>query len=403
MALAGVRRGAAATAACGTVVALLAGCGTSTSHGTQPVGQTGAGVSPGTTTGSAKGEGMPASGAPTSQSPATADAKGTPALPGGVVPVYPAWPTPIPPYTKSVDKWTAPMKAADAAGLKVWIETDLVKAWKAGPDKFAATVGQLGVEAQADPGVVGFKIADELGQNPQSSTTSPEEALRFLHDARAALHAAAPGKLILIDVIGYDLGCVPGSTADGRAKCLSDNAANDARLDLGTIDQIVGSGYVDALDVTTNMLRPEQYQKNFKVTRAQAQQAAFAEIQRRGWDKKVIVNTRKALSWNTDTIPDAATAAALVPDFIDVPVAAGAKAVDTWSFSQLYSKTGKPVYQLSPGYQTNPLWDALKAEKARGVQLFTHYTPSYSLGTLGQDIAGISQAFTGVFCAAGTG
>ncbi|NUR59952.1 MAG: hypothetical protein HOV87_14965 [Catenulispora sp.] len=335
--------------------------------------------------------------------PTASDAKGTPALPGGVPPDYPAWATPISPYTKSLDKWTAPMKAADAAGLKVWIETDLVKAWKTGPDRFATTIGQLAAEAAADPGVVGFKIADELGQNPQTSTASPEEALRFLHDARAALHAAAPGKLILIDVIGYDLGCVPGSTAAGRAKCLSDNAGNDARLDLGTIDRIVDSGYVDELDITTDMLRPEQYQKNFKVTRAQAQQAAFAEVQRRGWDKKVIVNTRKALSWNTDTIPDVATAAALVPDFIDVPTAAGAKAVDTWSFSQVYGKTGRPVYQMSPGYETNALWDALKAEKARGVQLFTHYTPSSSLGSVGQDIAAISQAFTGVFCAAGTG
>jgi hypothetical protein len=379
---------AARVAACGVALALVAGCGGGSS--TPKV----------TPSGTAAGSSGGASGGGPTQTPVPGDTTGTPGLPGGVTPVYPAGQK-LPAYTgKDLPKWTAPMKAANDKGLQVWIESDLVKAWLQGPDAFNAAVQKLAAEAQT-PGVVGFKIADELGQPGQTTTTSPADALRFLKEARAALHANAPGKLILIDVIGFDLGCVPGSASSWHQKCLDQNSAADASLSLDTISQIVDSGYIDELDVTTNMGDPTKYQKNFGVTRTQAQQMAFAEIVNRGWSKKIVVNTRKAFSFPTATIPDATTAAGLVGDFIDVPIAAGAKAVDTWAFSQAYN--GQIVNQMSPNYQSNALWDAFKNEKAKGVNLFTHYTPSHPMGPVDQDMAAIATAFTGVFCAAGTG
>lgn len=369
------RKFAARVVACGVAGILAAGCG---GHGSGPTPRAVGGPS------------------------ATTSAAGSS---GGVTPKYPAWTQPIPQFSpknraKDLDQWTEPMAAAAARGLAVWIEVDLVTPWLSGPADFTTAVSKLAAEAQT-PGVVGFKIADELGQPGQGSTTSPEQALAFLHDARAALHAAAPGKLVLIDVIGADLGCVPGSTSSAAKKCLSANAPTDASMSLDTIDKIVDSGYVDELDVTTNMADPAKYLQEFGVSLADAQRKAFAEIKRRHWDTKVVVNTRKAFSWPTEKIATPDVAANLVSDFIDVPIAAGAKAVDTWAFVQFYARTKATVSQMSPGNRSNALWEKFKTEKAQHVDLFTHYTPTYKMGTLQQDMDDIAQAFTGVFCAAG--
>jgi hypothetical protein len=375
------RKLGASVAVCGVAAALTAGCGG------------GGGKS------SPKADLTPAV-RPT-QSLATGDTTGTPTIPGGVAPVYPAGQV-LPAYSGGdLAKYTDSMKAAADKGMQVWIETDLVAPWLSGPDAFNAAVQQLAYEAKTVPQVVGFKIADELGQS-QKSTTTPADALKFLHDARAALHANAPGKLIAIDLIGYDLGCVPNSTGKAHDACVEKNAGLDARLSLDTIDKIVASGYLDMIDVTTYMLDPATYQADFKVTRTQAQQAAFDEVKRRGWEKEITVNTRKALSWPTKApIMDPNGAAAMVPDFIDTPIQAGAAGVDVWSWSQKWGQSGAVVHLMSPNYTTNALWDALVQRHAQGDKLYVHYTPSYSEGTLAQDVDHMSQAFTAVFVAAG--
>jgi hypothetical protein len=59
--------------------------------------------------------------------------------------------------------------------------------------------------------VVGVKIADELGY--ADGLHSPAEVSTFLHTTAVALRAAAPGKLILVDMIVPELGCMPGQQA----------------------------------------------------------------------------------------------------------------------------------------------------------------------------------------------
>lgn len=370
-------------AACGAMVALAAGCGGGGGGKSSP--------KPDVTTTAPR---------PT-QSLATGDSTGTPLIPGGVTPVYPAGQV-LPAYNGGdISKYTDSMKAAADKGMQVWIETDLVQPWLKGPDAFDAAVEQLAFEAKTVPQVVGFKIADELGQS-QKSTATPADALKFLHDARAALHANAPGKLVAIDLIGYDLGCVPNSTGKAHDACIEKNAGLDARLSLDTIDKIVASGYIDMLDVTTYMLDPATYQADFNVTRTQAQQAAFEEVKHRGWEKEITVNTRKALSWPTKApIMDPDGAAAMVPDFIDTPIQAGAAGVDVWSWSQKWGQSGAVVHLMSPNYTSNALWDALVQRHDKGDKLYVHYTPSYSEGTLAQDMDHMSKAFTAVFVAAG--
>jgi len=401
-----VRRTAGVATACGLALALVTGCnggskGASSSSGggsAGTTGSTGSTTAPGSTT-TAPGSG-PAS---PSQGSTTGQTTGTPALAGGTVPVYPAGQV-LPAFTGNLDKYTAPMKAADAKGLQVWIEADLVKAWLAGPDQFDSAIEKVTAEAKAAPNVTGFKIADELGKQASHAITSQDQAMQFLHDARAALHANDPGKLVLIDIIGSALGCVPGNPSPRTATCVSGDDAREPVTHLDFLDQIAKSGYVDAMDVTTNLLQPSDYASGWHVSRTAAEQAAMAEMKRRGWDKEIILSTRKALSWptagNIET-PDAA--ASMVPDFIDVPLSDGLAAVDVWSWSQVWGKSGATVHLMSAGYTTNSLWNALVQRHNTGDKLYVHYTPSHSEGTLSQDMDYIAKAFTGVFCAAGTG
>ena len=312
-------------------------------------------------------------------------------------PVYPAYRklAAVPVNAKFADA----VDAAHAHGLRVWLESDLVGRWKAGPASFDSAIASIAGLA-ARPGVVGVKIADELGDR---DGMSGPQIMRFLRDSRAALHANAPGKLVLIDIIGYELSCAPGITqAAAQARsCEGREQAAHPGVTLGTIQQIVDSGYVDVIDLSTNMQEPAVY-RSWGITRADAQRAAFAEIHRRGWDRQVRIQTRKALAFPTLQIPDARTAATMLADFVDVPLSAGAHAVDVWTFNQFYD--GRFVHLMAPGQSGDVLWAGLLARHRRGDVMFTHYSPTFPLGpSVDGDMRAISQAFTDVFIAAGTG
>jgi hypothetical protein len=312
-------------------------------------------------------------------------------------PVYPSYVT-LPTVTAE-PKFAAAVDSAYAHGLRVWIESDLVSRWKQGPQQFNAAVEAIAALA-ARPGVVGIKIADELGDRDGLDRS---QIMRFLHDSRAALHANAPGTLVLIDIIGYPLGCAPGipKVRKHTAACEQAQAEMHPALTLSGLDGIIRSGYVDVVDLATNMADPAVY-RSWGISRTSAEQAAFAEAHRLGWDSRVRLQTRKALAFPTQQVPDAATAAAMVSDFVDVPTRMGVRAVDIWTFSQIYD--GRLVHLTDPGLKPNVLWDQLLARHRRGDVLFTHYSPTYGYGpSLEADMTAIASVFTDVFCAAGTG
>ena len=99
------------------------------------------------------------------------------------------------------------MEVAAHDHLRVWIEADMVKRWEEGSASFQAAVTRVAALAR-HPGVVGIKIADELGYH--DGMDSAAKIRRFLSDTARALHAAAPHKLILVDMVVPQLGCLPG-------------------------------------------------------------------------------------------------------------------------------------------------------------------------------------------------
>ena len=212
------------------------------------------------------------------------------------------------PYAQAVD-------AGHRAGLRVWIESDLVKRWKAGPDSFKAAIGMI-TELGNRPGVVGVKIADELGYH--DGLDSPEKIRAFLTDANRALRAALPGKLILVDAIVPELGCLPDYQPPLRwaTICAAQARGDYPQLALDEFDTYVQSHLFDTLDLSTGLLTDRTYQ-GWGVDQETAQRTAWQAVHTRGWDKDVKLQARKALA-HPGKYTDADTDRT-VTTFVDIP------------------------------------------------------------------------------------
>lgn len=304
------------------------------------------------------------------------------------------------PPLASTDKYAVAIRDAVARGMQVWVETDLVKRWGEGPTSYAlalARVEQLG----RLPGVVGVKIADELGYHDQFRS-DPTAMRTFLATTSKALRSADPHLKILIDLVVPELGCAPGlpSVASPSAACTAQAAAAYPALDLAALDSVLRDHSVDVVDLSTSLLDDATYQ-SWGIDTATAQRAAWAEVQRRGWFSLVTLNARKALAHPGSYAGTPATSATDMEVYVDIPRAAGAKAVDIWTWRQLYQ--GQTYQLMNPGLTPNALWDALVAERAQGAELITHFSPSSVDVSTTVDLGKVASVFGTVFMAAGTG
>lgn len=304
-----------------------------------------------------------------------------------------AMPSPV-----RIQKYVAAIQAAHRAGLRVWIEADLVRRWLAGPASFQQAIDAVADEA-TQSGVVGVKIADELGYH--DGLTTSVQVDQFLDASAAALHAAAPGKLILIDLIVPELGCLPGRQPMPAA---ATTCAATRRHDLPQLTMVQVDGYlrrhdVDVVDLSTNMLDPTTY-ASWGADLDSAQAAAWHEADARGWDKLVTLQARKALAHPGVAAP-ADNANAALHTFVDIPQQMGAAATDVWTWRQQYE--GDTYRLLDPGAKVNDLWTGLVRRHQAGMRMFTHFSPSSVEISLDADLGLIAQAFTDVFVAAGTG
>lgn len=283
--------------------------------------------------------------------------------------------------------------------LRVWIETDLVKRWEAGPGSFRAGVRRAAFLADR-PGVFGIKVADELGYN--DGMDSPDNIRRFLSDTAKALHQEAPGKLILVDMVVPQLGCLPGHQPPGSAAaaCAARAQLDYPQLALPEIDGYLGMHAIDVLDLSTGLLADSTYQ-GWGTSADAAQRAAWREVARRGWLGLVRLQARKALAHPGRYPGTRAAAEADLRTFIDIPLACGAHAVDVWTWRQKYQGA---IYRLmDPGLRPNVLWAGLEQRRRAHDVLFTHMSPHSVESGLNTDLGVIAQVFTDVFLPAGTG
>lgn len=313
---------------------------------------------------------------------------------------------PVPP-ARGLGRAASPPEAYEHAideaarrGLTVWIEADLAARWLQGKSSF-----EIGVQRLADlasrPGVVGIKIADELGYE-DGYQENPACVRDFLAASARALHQAAPGKLLLVDFVVPELGCTPRVAAltAMSSDCRVMARARYPALTLKEMDTIVSSGDIDAIDLSTDLLDDSTY-RSWGTDRAQAQEAAWREVARRGWGAHVQLNARKALAH--PGVYDLGTAAAEsdASVFIDIPRREGARTVEIWAWRQQYH--GQVQRLLDPGLAPNALWNALLERRRAGAQFTTSFSPSSVERDLPHDLDVMAQVFTGVYIAAGVG
>jgi len=319
-------------------------------------------------------------------------ASGHPAQSGDVPPPVPTALAPIGDYRQAVT-------AALRDHLHVWIEADMVKRWEEGQKWFNRAVARVGALADR-PGVIGIKIADELGYDDGMDSTS--KITRFLSATARALHAAAPHKLILVDMMLPQLGCIPGHQPAGspEAACAHQAQVSYPQLALSAVDGYLRLHAINVLDLSTGLLSEGEYQ-GWGTTSDEAQTAAWREITRRGWHALARLQARKALAHPGAYPGTAADAAADVHLFVDIPLAGGADAIDIWTWRQLYE--GAMYRLMDPGIRANALWRQLQKRQRAGDMLFTHLSPHSVERGLTADLAMIATVFTDVFLPAGTG
>jgi hypothetical protein len=297
------------------------------------------------------------------------------------------------------DPYVRAMAMFARRGLEIWVETDLVTRWQEGSEPFRKAMVRVAALARL-PGVVGVKIADELGYH--DGLEDPAEVLRFLRDVAGGLRTSVPGRAILVDMVVPDLGCLPwmADSLPDADDCADHERDSTPAAAMAAVDQYLSSGLVDVLDLSTGLREPEEYDE-WGIDRDDAQRAAWSEAKRRGWAEQVRLQSRKALAHPGSYQEDEDTARADVETYVGVPIAEGAGAVDVWTWRQTYQS--EVVRLLDPGLRGNHLWDALLESRADGAFMLTHYTPSSVEVSPRVDMRRIAEVFRGVFVAAGTG
>ena len=299
--------------------------------------------------------------------------------------------TPRTPYVEMVD-------TIAAQGAEVWIEVDLVKAWQAGPQRYADVLN-IAVKLASRKGVAGIKIADELGY--QDGIDTPERAQEFLTRVSSDIRSRVPGTKILVDILVPQLGCVAWAADQAdRLNCATTVGNTYPAAAIDAVDSYLASKTFDVLDLSAGLREPGDYLA-WKTTRDDAMRLVWKEVVRRHWGALVTLQARKALAHAGSYSGGTAQAEQDLRTFVDIPLANGAQAVDIWTWSQPYKGT---VYRLfDPGLKTNSLTAGLSRRRAAGAHLFTHMTPSSIEVSTKTDIEAATAIFDSVFVAAGAG
>jgi hypothetical protein len=305
----------------------------------------------------------------------------------------------VTPAAISGDPYEAAIAQFHRLGLKVWADSDLAGRWLDGPAAFHEALVRDAHLARL-PGVVGGKVADELGYNDGLDT--PQQVQRFLDATAKGLHALAPGTKILVDMVVPDMGCLPwlASRLPQAGQCAQDERSAYPAATMAAVDGYLASGDIDQLDLSTGLRDPGEY-ASWGISIDQAQREAWAEAHRRGWQDETTLQARHAMAHPGDFPGDPATAWAEVNTYVRIPAEEGAADVQVWAWRQEYD--GQTVRLMNPGLQPNPLWQALLAARRAGVTMSTTFTPSAMEVSLPADAHMIARVFSGVYVAAGTG
>lgn len=295
------------------------------------------------------------------------------------------------------DRYLALATQLHRRGVEVWFDAALRKRWLEGPASLAEAASRLAALSRRVP-TRGIRIVDELGY--KDALRTPAEARRFLRDVRAALARYAPDAEVLVDVLVLELGCIPGRSGDA---CRNDARQQWPAATVAAVTGYLREGLIDRLDLSTGLLEPAVYE-SVGSSRDQAQQAAWRQVRALGWHDAAEIRARKALAGPEGYPGTTSEAAQDLRTYVDLPLAAGAQAVDIWTWRQNYAQGTAAI--LGPDLAPNALWTGLRERADKGVRLATHVTPSAmpeDPRRLAHECDLLAEVFSAVYVAAGTG
>ncbi|MBB2749199.1 UNVERIFIED_ORG: hypothetical protein FHR35_009112 [Microbispora rosea subsp. rosea] len=297
-------------------------------------------------------------------------------------------PTPTPAVPADDPVGQAITQARDAYGLRIWLETDLVPKWQAGPDQLQAAAARIATYA-SQPNVVGVQIAYDLGlRNP----TNGDDIQRFVSETSAALRQVLPpGRQIAVNVDIPELGCGTNQT------CVEDMRRRYPALTLAQVERAVLNGAVDAVNVTSGLWSAD-YAK-WGINAAAAERNLWLRLKLRTWEVRVpglYVGARQLALAHAGARSPLSKAAAedAVRTRVDLPLQRGIHHVVLWTWRQTWN--GDAWRLADQDVTRNQVWDALRVRKGLK-RVGIVYNPREPERGLSDDLKAIADVATEIY------
>ncbi|MEV4166553.1 hypothetical protein [Nonomuraea dietziae] len=276
------------------------------------------------------------------------------------------------------------VKTATAAGLRVWIDTDLADDWKAG--KLAEAVKRVGALAMQD-GVVGLRFTSQLGYN--QTLSSAEEIDTFMAETTKALRAALPGRKLAVHTVVPVLGC------GADEACKTELAKKYPLLDPERVGAWLSKGLVDQLSLDDGHLATEY--ATWKIDAVTAQRNQWIQVRARAWDAYGTIGAEDAVF----TAPGSSQLTAeqalkTITERVAAPLQSdAAETVTLWTRWQDPKGTVNRV--LGEKLAGNATWEQLTRLSEVKPRLATIYNPATPEVDVATDLKKYAEAFGQVY------
>jgi hypothetical protein len=180
--------------------------------------------------------------------------------------------------------------------------------------------------------------------------------------------------------------------------CAQQLRARYPALSISNVEGYIASGLIDVVDLSTDLL-PESTYASWGITSAEAQLAAWREVNILGWPRHVTIHERHALAHPGTYSGTWADVQRDADVYARIPLSQGASGVDVWAWQQ---PEGAVMMRLmDPGLRPNALWRMLIGLRRQGVELYTSFSPTWTDRGVPQDMRMLARVFSGVLIAAG--
>ncbi|MFI7643418.1 hypothetical protein [Nonomuraea sp. NPDC049400] len=288
---------------------------------------------------------------------------------------------------------------AKQRNLRVWLESDLVNAWKAGPSQLKAAAERLKLYAN-QPGVVGVKFAYDLGLR---GFNTADEIARFVSETSQVLRATIPaGRRLAVDVVISELGC------GFHQACVAAMRKAHPLLTRAVVERFVLSGDIDAVNVSPVPFGKEY--EPFKIQPADAINNVWTQLRLLAWKTKMpglFIGSREiGLAHDGETSPlktaencreseqPCIDAKKLVRERVDTPLDRGADHIVLWTWKQSFN--GQTWRLTDSGGRSNAVWDALRTRRNL-LRVSVAYNPREPETNVADDVQRIGEVASAIF------